>query len=233
MPFNDNLPAENTDPWYNPLVTAWNNLKTFVNGLETSLGTKVNSSTYVAGLAGKADLVGGVIPTSQLPPLAINDTFTVASEAAMLALTAQVGDVAIRTDTSNTYILSAEPSTTLGNWKALLSPGTVVSVAGKTGVVSLVKADVGLGSVDNTSDADKPVSSATQTALNGKATTGDLDNVFTIATDAQTTANAAIPQSDIISGFGDEGVLYGAVIENGGTVPAGLPPYAVVIEASA
>jgi len=37
--------------------------------------------------------------------------------------------------------------------------------------VALVKADVGLGSVDNTSDAAKPVSTATQTALNGKANT--------------------------------------------------------------
>ncbi|MFD1709094.1 hypothetical protein ACFSF0_00585 [Ottowia flava] len=34
--------------------------------------------------------------------------------------------------------------------------------------MTLVKGDVGLGNVDNTSDADKPVSTATQTALNGK-----------------------------------------------------------------
>ena len=34
---------------------------------------------------------------------------------------------------------------------------------------TLVKADVGLGNVDNTSDANKPVSTATQTALNDKA----------------------------------------------------------------
>ena len=33
------------------------------------------------------------------------------------------------------------------------------------------KSDVGLGNVDNTSDEDKPVSTATQTALNGKANT--------------------------------------------------------------
>ena len=33
----------------------------------------------------------------------------------------------------------------------------------------LAKADVGLGSVDNTSDAAKPISTASQTALNGKA----------------------------------------------------------------
>jgi hypothetical protein len=47
----------------------------------------------------------------------------------------------------------------------------VSSVAGKTGAVTLVKADVGLANVDNTSDANKPVSTAQQTALDGKANT--------------------------------------------------------------
>lgn len=47
-------------------------------------------------------------------------------------------------------------------------PYPVTSVAGKTGAVTLVKADVGLGNVDNTADLDKPVSTATQTALNAK-----------------------------------------------------------------
>jgi hypothetical protein len=50
--------------------------------------------------------------------------------------------------------------------------GAVESVAGKTGVVVLEKADVGLGNVDNTADADKPVSTATATALAGKSDTG-------------------------------------------------------------
>lgn len=45
---------------------------------------------------------------------------------------------------------------------------SVDSVNGYTGVVVLVKGDVGLGNVDNTSDADKPVSTAQQTALDGK-----------------------------------------------------------------
>lgn len=45
---------------------------------------------------------------------------------------------------------------------------TVTSVAGRTNAVVLTKADVGLGSVDNTSDASKPVSTATQAALNAK-----------------------------------------------------------------
>lgn len=45
----------------------------------------------------------------------------------------------------------------------------VQSVAGRAGAVTLAKADVGLGNVDNTSDANKPVSTAQQTALNLKA----------------------------------------------------------------
>lgn len=55
----------------------------------------------------------------------------------------------------------------------------VLSVAGKTGDVTLVKADVGLASVDNTSDANKPVSTATQTALDLKASISDVLNTQT------------------------------------------------------
>ncbi len=49
--------------------------------------------------------------------------------------------------------------------------GNVDSVNGQTGVVVLTKTDIGLSNVDNTSDANKPISSATQTALNGKQDT--------------------------------------------------------------
>ncbi|QDK01904.1 minor tail protein [Arthrobacter phage Vibaki] len=115
--------------------------------------------------------ISGTVPTSALPPLAINDTFPVASQAEMLALTAQRGDMAIRSDNGKTYVLSVDAPATLANWKEVLAAGQVQSVAGKTGVVSLVKADVGLGSVDNTTDLLKPISTATQTALNGKAAT--------------------------------------------------------------
>ena len=45
----------------------------------------------------------------------------------------------------------------------------VQSVNTQTGDVVLGASDVGLGNVDNTSDADKPVSTATQTALDAKA----------------------------------------------------------------
>ena len=52
---------------------------------------------------------------------------------------------------------------------------TVTSVSGKIGAVTLDKTDVGLSNVDNTSDANKPISTATQAALDTKATTTALD----------------------------------------------------------
>lgn len=46
--------------------------------------------------------------------------------------------------------------------------GAVSSVNGQTGTVVLEKSDVGLGSVDNTSDANKPLSTAVSAALSNK-----------------------------------------------------------------
>jgi hypothetical protein len=61
-------------------------------------------------------------------------------------------------------------SSTLGKWQNATNPtAPVSSVAGKTGAVVLAASDVGLGNVDNTSDADKPISTAVQTALDAKA----------------------------------------------------------------
>jgi hypothetical protein len=84
-----------------------------------------------------------LLPTVHLPPLAITDTFVVASEAEMLALTAERGDLAIRSDTNKSYILAADPASTLANWKELSSSAPVLSVNGYTGVVNLTNDDVG------------------------------------------------------------------------------------------
>lgn len=59
-------------------------------------------------------------------------------------------------------------------WDKVDNTESVTSVAGKSGAVVLVKADVGLSSVDDTSDINKPISSATQTALDGKVDDGQV-----------------------------------------------------------
>lgn len=66
-------------------------------------------------------------------------------------------------------------------------PYPVTSVAGKIGAVTLGKSDVGLGSVDNTADKDKPVSTAQATAIAEAKKAG---------TDAQATADAHIARTD-------------------------------------
>jgi hypothetical protein len=132
-------------------------------------GTAASKTTGNA--VGNVPVIGanGKLDTSIMPALAISDTFVVANQTDMLAVTAQIGDIAVRTDLNKSFILKTEPASTLANWQELLTPTDVVqSVAGKTGAVTLVKADVGLGNVDNTSDANKPVSTAQQTALNAK-----------------------------------------------------------------
>ena len=65
--------------------------------------------------------------------------------------------------------------TKLGGIEAGAQKNTVAKVAGKTGDVTLAKADVGLSSVDNTPDTEKPVSAAQKAALDAKASVIDLD----------------------------------------------------------
>jgi hypothetical protein len=78
----------------------------------------------------------GKINPSQIPALAITETFVVSSQSEMLALTAQVGDVAVRTDVSQSFILQGSDPAILSNWVLLQSPGdSVQSVFGRIGTV--------------------------------------------------------------------------------------------------
>lgn len=78
------------------------------------------------------------IPSAQLPLLAITDVFVVASQVAQLALTAEEGDVAIRTDLNKSYIHNGGTAGSMADWSELLTPtDTVLSVNGQTGAVSL------------------------------------------------------------------------------------------------
>ena len=134
------------------------------------LGTASSKNTGTTN--GSIPVVGpdGKLDTSIMPAIAITDTFVVNTQATMLALTAQVGDVAVRSDLNKSFILKTEPATAIANWQELLTTlSEVTSVSGKTGAVTLTKSDVGLTNVDNTSDSNKPISTATQTALNAKA----------------------------------------------------------------
>lgn len=89
----------------------------------------------------------GKLADSVIPAVAITDTYVVATETAMLALSAQKGDIAIRSDLNKSFVLQTTPASTLANWKELLTPtDAVLSVNGKTDAVTLNLDDIGDGS---------------------------------------------------------------------------------------
>jgi hypothetical protein len=92
----------------------------------TSDVAKPISVAQQAVLDVKADLVGGKIPTAQVPAIATGETVTIDNQAAMLALTpaqVQPGDVAIRSDQSGRrWVLAADDPSLIGSWIALEVP---------------------------------------------------------------------------------------------------------------
>jgi hypothetical protein len=119
-----------------------------IKALLATYGNVVTRNTGLA--AGNVPLLeaGGLLNPSVLPPLAITDTFVVNSQAAMLALNAQVGDVAVRTDAhgapsvARNYILKTSPASVLANWQELAAGSFVVSFNGRQGAIVLTAADV-------------------------------------------------------------------------------------------
>lgn len=108
-----------------------------------NLGTA--AAKDVGAAAGNVPVLdaNGKLVESVIPAVAITDTFVVDSQTAMLALNAQKGDIAIRTDLNKSFVLQAQPASTLENWKELLTPTDgVLSVNGKTGTVILTGADI-------------------------------------------------------------------------------------------
>ena len=156
-----------------------------------------------AALAVKADLVGGVIPSSQIPSIAIVEYLgSVASQAAMLALNGDRGDWCLRSDLGTTWVLSADDSSLLSSWTQLLYPtAPVTSVAGRTGAVTLTHTDIGgLGTLATQSGTFSGNSSGTNTGdqdLSAYATTAAVSagyqplngNLTTIAGLAATSDN--------------------------------------------
>ena len=81
--------------------------------------------------------------------------------------TGEAGDYAIVNTTDTVWIWDEDKEGGAG-WKDGAGKGSVISVNNMTGEVVLTKSNIGLGNVDNTSDKNKPVSTAQQAALDKK-----------------------------------------------------------------
>ena len=145
--------------------------QTYTDNTTTALATSITTQ-----LAGKADLVDGVLATSQIPAQALTVFLgAVTSQAQMLALVGQSGDWCIRSDQGMTYVISSAVNTgLLSDWTALPQPASpVVSVNGQSGVIVLSYANVGADAAGS--------AAAVQSSLQGQINTkADANSTLTV-----------------------------------------------------
>ena len=165
---------------------------------ETNLGLSAvtynndyNSLSNKPDLSLKADLENGKIPATQLPAY-VDDVLEFANLASF-PTTGESGKIYIAIDTNLTYrwggssYVVMSSSLALGETSSTAYRGDYGKVAYDHSQVTHDKNLVGLGNVDNTSDANKPISLATQNALDLK------EKVANKATDLSSPDNTKYP----------------------------------------
>ena len=180
-------------------------------GFEVIGGTANQSLTANGGvfdLNTKADLVSGKVPATQLPSY-VDDVLEFANLASFPA-TGENGKIYIAIDTNLTYRWGGSSYVVMSSSLAL---GETSSTAyrGDRGKMAYdhsqttgnphgtTKNDIGLSNVDNTSDLDKPISTATQTALNNKLDKGTYTgNAQDLKNDINNLRWADIEQEELI-----------------------------------
>ncbi|MFO0447768.1 MAG: hypothetical protein ACK52I_03600 [Pseudomonadota bacterium] len=150
-----------------------------------------NLNRGVAG--GIAELNGsGIVPASQLPSGILGSVQYQSAWNASINSPPLLSGIGTK---GHYYVVSMAGSTALDTitdwqigdwaifngtiWEKVDNTDKVASVNGQTGSVVLVKGDFGLGNVDNTSDLNKPISTATQAALDLKADATSAINQLT------------------------------------------------------
>lgn len=142
----------------------------------------------------------GKLADSVIPKVAITNTWVVASQAAMLALSnAQEGDVAVRTDLNKSFILKTAGYATLANWQELLTPtDSVTSVNGSTGAVTITLA--GLGGVASSTYNAHVISADHLTQAQRDIISGVLNSRILAGVGSEFTATQAAFDAAVITG---------------------------------
>lgn len=162
--------------------------KFIVTGPAGDVDTLDRSSVPLLGTDGK-------LPVSVIPSIALTEPFVVNSQAAMLALTAQVGDIAKRTDLGYSFCLAASPASTLSNW-VQLTDDVLAQLGQSTGAAQVGAVNLAGGN------------STVQIELNSKAKAGANSDITSLA-------GLTTPLSTAQGGLGN----------TNGTVPASSVPY--------
>lgn len=146
---------------------------------------------------------------------------TVSGGGTVITIDAGAVTLAMLVDATAQYRIMARSSSGAGDWQELPSSADVFAILGAANnagiktLLTLVKGDVGLGNVDNTSDGDKPVSTAQQAAIDA-AVVGLLDPKGPIDASANPNYPAALKgDAYVISVAGKVGGASGTSVEVG------------------
>ena len=191
-------------------ATLWGKVKNWFSRLKAlAFKNKVAAGDFEAGAIKNADVAADAaiaqskvsgLTTDYVASISVSGrtvTFKNKSGATMGTATTQDTTYGLASQLDN-GLMSSTDKTKLDGIESGAQRNTVLGVKGssesayRTGNVNITKANIGLGNVDNTSDEDKPVSTATQTALNGKANTNGTYPNLTVgkATNADNATNA-------------------------------------------
>jgi hypothetical protein len=156
----------------NELAAAINDDASFASTVTTALGTKapIDSPTFTGTVAGITKSMVGLSNVDNT-----TDALKPISTATQTALDAKLASATA----STTY----ETITNVALKAPIANPTFTGTVAGIT------KSMVGLGSVDNTTDAAKPISTATQTALDAKLSSATAASTYITASSTTTLTN--------------------------------------------
>lgn len=130
----------------------------------TSDANKPVSTATQTALNAKANLASPTLTGTPAAPTAAGGTNTT-----QIATTAFVQAAFGNNSVTNAKLADMATGTFKGRAAAGTGDPEDLTAAEAKALLALTKSDVGLSSVDNTSDASKPISTATQTALNAKA----------------------------------------------------------------
>jgi hypothetical protein len=128
-----------------------------VYALESDLNTAENT------ISSLESSVGSINTTTTSLQTQIN------TKASTASLTAHEADTTNIHGIADTSVLATATTVATAKSEAIAAAGTAADTKVSTAVAALTKSSVGLANVDNTSDANKPVSTATTTALALKA----------------------------------------------------------------
>lgn len=181
----------------------------------------------------KADLVNGKVPTSQIPDTVLGQLEYMGvwdmSVDLPTIIPSMKGNYYVANVSGNGYTIGDWAVCNGLTWDKVDNTDAVFSVNGYTGAVSLTKFDLGLGNADNTSDANKPISTATQFVLDQKANlagasfTGDISTTGAIY---DVIGNVrAIPQNYQTSAYtlqASDAGKHISIATGGVTIPAGV-----------